>query len=215
MKQCSLCKQTKPKTEFTKHSQKSDGLNSWCKVCKREKDKQAAAKRKPLKAEYDKVYCQINKDKIQNRSSLYRAVHKEEKAQYDKAYRIAQGQLRLAKKRDYYYATGKAVQYIWIKNNPNKIKAYSSTTCAKRRSVISTGDSSKVIQTWLKQQTLICTYCGTYCAHNYHIDHIEPLSKGGTHTINNFTIACPSCNSSKSSKHLIYWLATKIQTDRN
>lgn len=209
MKQCSLCKQTKSKNEFTKHSQKSDGLSSWCKICKREKDKQAAAKRKSFKADYDQVYNLANKDKIQKRGSVYREEHKSQKAQYDKEYRLAQGQARLEKKRNYYHTGGKAVQYKWMQENLDKVKAYQSTTCASRRKTITVGDTSKTISFWLSQQIKVCVYCGIACIDDFQIDHIEPIAKGGTHTIDNFAISCKNCNSSKSAKHLIHWLATR------
>jgi hypothetical protein len=38
-KVCSKCKQTKSTTEFNKDKHKKDGLNSYCKSCKAEKDK--------------------------------------------------------------------------------------------------------------------------------------------------------------------------------
>ena len=36
MKQCTRCKQTKPKTEFYRQSKAKEGYNSWCKQCCRE-----------------------------------------------------------------------------------------------------------------------------------------------------------------------------------
>jgi len=45
----------------------------------------------------------------------------------------------------------------------------------------------------------VCRYCG--CIPVYvTIDHIQPVSKGGTSTINNLTGACNSCNAMKGDK---------------
>lgn len=49
----------------------------------------------------------------------------------------------------------------------------------------------------LKKQTT-CVTCGT--DKNLSVDHIKPLSKGGTNDINNLQIMCVSCNSKKGSK---------------
>jgi 5-methylcytosine-specific restriction endonuclease McrA len=35
---------------------------------------------------------------------------------------------------------------------------------------------------------------------NYDIDHIKPLSKGGTNHPKNLQLTCPSCNGSKKDK---------------
>jgi 5-methylcytosine-specific restriction endonuclease McrA len=43
-----------------------------------------------------------------------------------------------------------------------------------------------------------CSYCGQeFAQKQLHIDHIEPLSKGGLHIAENLTLACQRCNLSK------------------
>ena len=46
--------------------------------------------------------------------------------------------------------------------------------------------------------------CG-YCAQpampgKRHVDHVEPLSRGGKHEMNNLIIACTPCNLTKGTK---------------
>lgn len=45
-----------------------------------------------------------------------------------------------------------------------------------------------------------CYWCSTSITKTYHIDHYEPLSKGGEHLIQNIVLACPHCNMSKHDK---------------
>ena len=45
-----------------------------------------------------------------------------------------------------------------------------------------------------------CVYCGTKS--NLTMDHVVPLSLGGTHTIDNIVPACQSCNASKGDRLL-------------
>lgn len=42
-----------------------------------------------------------------------------------------------------------------------------------------------------------CYWCGWPCETDYHVDHIQPLSKGGLNTVDNICIACPKCNLQK------------------
>lgn len=46
-----------------------------------------------------------------------------------------------------------------------------------------------------------CAYCNGELR-GYHVDHIIPLSKGGSNWPDNICLACPTCNMSKSDKIL-------------
>jgi len=48
-----------------------------------------------------------------------------------------------------------------------------------------------------------CYNCGS--KENLSIDHIIPLSRGGSHSIGNLMTLCRTCNSSKGKKLLIEW----------
>ena len=64
-----------------------------------------------------------------------------------------------------------------------------------------------------KKHQYICSSCGVKCVHpnkdNYNqsnaatLDHIIPKSKGGSHTYDNVTLLCRSCNTMKSDKILM------------
>ena len=49
----------------------------------------------------------------------------------------------------------------------------------------------------------LCSYCGKEATS---IDHIVPISKGGSNDWTNLTAACLSCNTSKSNTHLLQFL---------
>ena len=49
-----------------------------------------------------------------------------------------------------------------------------------------------------------CTYCGT--TRHPHVDHVIPISRGGTNMFENLTTACGRCNQSKGSKLLAEWM---------
>ncbi|MFE4367961.1 MULTISPECIES: HNH endonuclease [unclassified Streptomyces] len=48
-----------------------------------------------------------------------------------------------------------------------------------------------------------CAYCPDGRAE--HLDHVVPLSKGGTDTADNMVPACAKCNLSKGAKTLMEW----------
>jgi len=52
----------------------------------------------------------------------------------------------------------------------------------------------------LKRDNFTCTYCGKTVKDDVklHIDHIIPLSRGGSNNPNNLTTACDKCNRGKS-----------------
>lgn len=52
-----------------------------------------------------------------------------------------------------------------------------------------------------------CAYCSRYVPRSMReLDHVWPLSKGGTHTADNLLMACRQCNRSKSDALPLRWL---------
>jgi len=91
---------------------------------------------------------------------------------------------------------------IWRKENKEKMREYYH----KRKSLLLNATkndlTSKQIEELYKLHPY-CEYCG--CKENLSLDHIVSLFKGGENSINNVTIACKSCNSSKGIKSLEEW----------
>ena len=50
-----------------------------------------------------------------------------------------------------------------------------------------------------------CYYCKRKVGDTYHVDHVIPLSRGGSNGPENIVIACPDCNHSKSDKLPSEW----------
>lgn len=59
----------------------------------------------------------------------------------------------------------------------------------------------------LQRDMFICAYCGVEGEKNtkWCVDHIVPLSRGGTNEPGNLTACCSPCNSSKSDRLLSEW----------
>lgn len=53
----------------------------------------------------------------------------------------------------------------------------------------------------------VCTYCGSET--KPHVDHIVPISRGGSNDFINLTTSCGPCNQSKGPKLLSEWHSTR------
>lgn len=131
---------------------------------------QSASEDKKL---YDSEYYRKNKDAIARRERVYREKNK------DRIYENVRQ---------------------WALNNPEKVRAIKNNYKVKRRSVEGSGIRTRDLVLWKNSQIKICYWCGVSCKKKFHVDHYVPLSKGGSHQIENLVIACPSCNLKKSAK---------------
>lgn len=50
-----------------------------------------------------------------------------------------------------------------------------------------------------------CGYCGIALQGEFHIDHMTPLSRGGSNSPDNLIAACMLCNTSKGAKTVVEW----------
>jgi hypothetical protein len=71
MKKCSVCKKLRKSSSFHKSSRNNDGLDYWCKFCKKIRNK---------------IYNSTHKEKIAKRTKKYYLLHKEETLKQCKKY---------------------------------------------------------------------------------------------------------------------------------
>jgi len=91
----------------------------------------------------------------------------------------------------------------WNKENKDKRTLYMS----KRRASLKGNGVYKVTDLEIKKlQESSCFYCGLSGGE---VDHVIPLSRGGTHSIGNLVGACRSCNSSKNNNLIMEWVIKK------
>lgn len=102
----------------------------------------------------------------------------------------------------------------WVKKNPEKhrnnilknrvsektrIKARENAIIQfhKRRKVEGSFTKFDIDDLYLKQRGS-CPYCFKNLKKEFHIDHIKPISKGGTNWPDNLQLTCPTCNMQKA-----------------
>lgn len=63
-------------------------------------------------------------------------------------------------------------------------------------------------ETVLAREGRMCAYCGTTDG-PFDFDHILPISKGGSNSASNLTLACAMCNRSKGGRTLLEWMGAR------
>ena len=100
-------------------------------------------------------------------------------------------------------AVKRARSMQWRKDNPDRYKANhrASQQTRRARELKAEGRFTRNdINIILHRQKERCVYCGASLKKSYHIDHVVPLSKGGTNWPQNIQLLCAVCNRAKAAK---------------
>ncbi len=220
MKVCRQCRSAKEAGEFSPDARASDKLQSRCRECS------AKAKLEIYHADIEaaraarREHYARNKGQYAERAASYRERHgdrlkADKKVYYEKvkacdSWQGRQAEMRRAnvdRKRAYdvsYRARDPEKTRMraesWRKRNPEKRSAIIKAYSARRRANCAGGDPTALIAAWESRAVKVCYWCDKACHDNYHIDHYQPLAKGGRHVISNLVISCPPCNYRKNAK---------------
>lgn len=134
-----------------------------------------------------KEWRDANRDYVRARQKAYDAKRKEKVRERNAA--------RYLKNRDKILSQTKA--YFRTENGKASVKA---AGFRRRKYGKVSLDTIKDVRNGYPR---FCSYC---LAKASTIDHVVPLTLGGTHDFDNLVPACLSCNSSKGSKSLLQWL---------
>lgn len=93
----------------------------------------------------------------------------------------------------------------WRAGNPEKAAAKDRNQNARRKKAEG-HHAPEDIHRIYDAQNGKCACCKEKVGKKYHIDHIQPLSKGGSNFAKNVQILCPTCNMSKSNKDPITFM---------
>lgn len=167
-----------------------------------------AANRERILAKKADYYVD-NKATIAPRAAAFREDNRERLREEARAYSAENREERRVRQAAYRAANPEAWRE-WSKRNPEKIRLAQLT----RRTRMHEGSTAEVtpkdIQKLINRHDGCCVYCGIKPTNEpMQIDHVVPISKGGSNTIGNLLPACRSCNSSKRDKFLFQWLTIR------
>lgn len=182
MKRCGKCGIDKESDEFNKNKSKKDGLATECKNCKRQQDKKYRSDHKDYYKDYNYKYNKENKDRLSKKKKEYIVNNKEN---------------HWKRQHDWYVKNIDSIKIrtaLYKKEHPDQYQMYSNRRLARKKSFII---DIFTIQDIIDLYGCQCIYCGGSFEE---IDHYVPLSKGGSHTLDNVRPSCEHCNLTKSNK---------------
>lgn len=114
------------------------------------------------------------------------------------------------------YVTGQPVRYVFRHYQPSikpwqhtgkittaEVKARREQLMANRRSYEQSAEGSHTFEEILRMirdQADLCAYCECPLGEDWHVEHMIPLSRGGSNDWANIAISCADCNRRKGSK---------------
>lgn len=180
-KTCTKCKQTYPATIEYWHKDKNrkDGLSPWCKDCNCANAKKWKRNNPERKRELNRQWQQANPEKYKLSNQKWAEKNPEKIRAKSRRWYAAHTDICRKKSKQ------------WRVANPSKVILQKHRRRALKQGVDSSSSFDEQAQ--LKRQHGKCYYCQTKLT-EYHIDHVVPLSRGGSDHPDNKVLACPSCN---------------------
>ncbi len=179
----------------------------------------AQAKERGLKRFYTGVPCIHGHDSerfVANKSCVictYAADHRTKEQHAEKAKRMwakhrekrsAENKAAYAAKTEYHKARAKA----WMVANPDRVRERNRRRFHLKRSLEGSFSKSDLDRIRSEQRDK-CAFCKSKLSGRGSLDHIVPISKGGTNEPRNLQWLCKPCNSSKQAHDQIDWARSK------
>lgn len=199
---CTKCKDAKLLSYFAKHSGCKFGVRNICKECTNEKDKEYYVTNKDVIVEKHKKYLTENKEKISDTAKKYYKNNLQNILNVCANYR-ENNKTKIAEYHIKYYEINKESITEKIKQyrTTQKGKAVRTNSSHNRRNLEKDGDVTSKEMMELQKNAKSCYWCNEPLKNvKVHIDHYNPISKGGEHTLSNLVVSCQSCNHKKHAK---------------
>lgn len=184
MKICKGCKVNKPLSDYHKNKNRKDGVTIICKPCAIAKTGQWQKENKDrVNATYRKNYAK----NLENSRAKRRARFKQ--------WYSCNAEFQRQRTRQYAKAHPESKRISEQKRRIRKLNNGEYLILPKEISRLLSSN---------------CNNCGS--SKSVTLDHIIPISRGGSHSIGNLQSLCKSCNSSKNNKTITEWRKIKSLT---
>lgn len=205
-KTCLYCKNEYPKTRkwFYGNVSNSDGLSDYCQTCYLFLQQKGAFKQTPPTT---KTCAKCGQSFPCSTDYFYHRA--------GNADRLDQNCIKCARdvaiqisKRPSVKQAATVAKRIYRAKHPHKARVLTERRRAWKLSAEGTHTEQDIVDLYDLQDGR-CVYCAMPVGDNYHVDHMTPLSRGGSNWPDNLAITCPPCNLSKNDKtadEFIAWL---------
>jgi 5-methylcytosine-specific restriction endonuclease McrA len=150
----------------------------------------------------DAAYQLRNRSRILKYQRRYRRTHKSELAAYFERYHLKNRARRRRTMSSYYQAhrsQARARMKTWHKAHPESKRADCHNRRARLKKAPGRHTRHDVLALKLKQRNR-CANCNRSLKPGYHVDHIIPITKGGSNWPSNLQLLCPRCNLRKGNR---------------
>ena len=204
VKRCARCGETKPLAEMVRSSRSRDGYLARCKACHNAWNREIADRDPEATRAYGREKAmrlyRADPDKYRARHRDWYAENREHCVSYVANYYKQRPEKKREHDRNYSRRhSAKIVARVkqWQIDNPERTKAHQQANKAKRRGAGEAKTFDRMM-IWERDGGR-CHICGKKCDPKaWDMDHLTPLSKGGSHAPDNVAVSHPSCNRRRS-----------------
>jgi 5-methylcytosine-specific restriction endonuclease McrA len=151
-----------------------------------------AAKNKERDAARKRAKYAADKENNLAKQRIYRQNNKKKIAAIKRAYREANKEYIAAKIKE------------WVAQNGDRVRVHRKNRRARKMGAEGNYAPADVSLLW-ESQNGKCVGCGSSLERSCTVDHILPLSRGGSNWPNNLQLLCKPCNSRKGTKTMEEW----------
>ena len=197
---CIRCHEAKPIDDFRiRHKGNSVYREGSCKPCERDVQRKTRKEKSPPKrTDSSEEQHERNKQKARE----WKLANRERVRENKRAWRQANKEKVNQQKREKYQRDReKLIERTneWVRANPEKARANKALHEARRKGAEGRYTAADVKAILIRQNGL-CVYCRCDISECYTVDHIVPLSRGGSNWVENIQLVCAPCNSSKNNR---------------
>lgn len=150
-----------------------------------------------------------NKDSDSHKQSYFK--HRANRLKYRKKYYQENKVVHLRKQKEYREKNPQIGIARYKRHYRNNVAHYKAKELARRalrkKATVNTAGIKKFVTGTKSKEFVICYYCENKTpSFGCNFDHIVPLSKGGSHSVGNLCVTCPTCNKSKGPKRVHDWI---------